>query len=121
VAFLKGKARSRLCPRSPDRSGRGRPPNRYMVVCMYGDIGQVMIEQQRARAGRNLIAKNLRSAVLLIPLVLICDVATFALCFWWYDLGLGLSSFMATLAPILLLLAILILMRVRSSGTGTKE
>jgi hypothetical protein len=67
------------------------------------------------------IAKNVRSAALLIPLVLICDVATFALCFWWYDLGLGLSSFMATLAPILLLLAILILMRVRSSGTGTKE
>jgi hypothetical protein len=86
-----------------------------------GSIGQVMSEQEHAGAGRNSIAKNVRSAALLIPLVLICDVATFGLCFWWYDLGLGLSSFMATLAPMLLLLAILILMRVRSSGTGTKE
>ncbi len=30
--------------------------------------------------------------VLLMPLVLVGDIAAFALCFWWYDLGLPLSN-----------------------------
>src|SRR5947207_2037496 len=37
---------------------------------------------------------------ILIPLVLLCDTAAFALCFWWYDLGLPVSGAVAMSAPI---------------------
>ena len=55
----------------------------------------------------------------LIPLVLVCDIAAFALSFWWYDLGLRLSSVVATLAPIVLLLIILVSIRFWPAASKT--
>jgi hypothetical protein len=67
-------------------------------------------------------SKSLKAAVepligtlaILIPLVLLCDIATFALCFWWYDLGLRLSGAVALVAPIALMLGIIICISFRA-------
>jgi uncharacterized membrane protein YbhN (UPF0104 family) len=48
------------------------------------------------------------AVIMLIPLVLVCDVVVFAMCFWVLDVGLVTSSLAATLAPIVLLLGILL-------------
>jgi hypothetical protein len=55
--------------------------------------------------------------VLLMPLVLVGDIAAFALCFWWYDLGLPLSIVVAILTPIVLLLGIVLLVRFWPTGS----
>jgi len=58
-----------------------------------------------------LIGKKAHLLAALISLILVCDIATFALCFWWYGLGLRLSGLLATLAPIGFLFGILIVIR----------
>jgi hypothetical protein len=73
--------------------------------------------------------KSLKAAVeplvgtlaVLIPLVLLCDIAAFALCFWWYDLGLRVSGAVAMVAPIALVLGIVIWIRFRASSETTGE
>src|SRR5438552_2707210 len=59
-----------------------------------------------------LIGKKAHLLAALISLILVCDIATFALCFWWYGLGLRLSGLLATLAPIGFSLGILIVIAV---------
>jgi hypothetical protein len=59
--------------------------------------------------------------VLLMPLVLVGDTVAFALCFWWYDLGLLASVVVAILTPILLLLGIVMCVRFWPSGKKTAE
>ena len=59
--------------------------------------------------------------VLLMPLVLVCDLAAFALCFWWYNLGLPLSIGVASLTPIALLVGIVILVRLWPTSGKTTE
>jgi hypothetical protein len=49
--------------------------------------------------------------VLLMPLILVGDTVAFALCFWWYDIGLLVSVVVAILTPIVLLLGIVVLVR----------
>jgi membrane protein YdbS with pleckstrin-like domain len=69
-------------------------------------------------------SKSLKAAVerlvgtlaILIPLVLICDIAAFALCFWWYDLGLRLSGAVAMVAPVALVLGIVVWIQLRTKG-----
>ena len=57
--------------------------------------------------------------VVLMPLVLVGDIAAFALCFWWYDLGLLLSVVAAILTPVVLLLGIVMLVRFWPTGSKT--
>lgn len=56
----------------------------------------------------------LGTLAILIPLILVCDIAAFALCFWWYDLGLRLSGAVAMVAPIGLLLGIVLWIQLRT-------
>jgi membrane protein YdbS with pleckstrin-like domain len=58
---------------------------------------------------------------ILIPLVLLCDIAAFALCFWWYDLSLRVSGAVAMVAPIALVLGIVTWMRFRASSETSGE
>ena len=76
-------------------------------------------DKVRKVAVEPLMEKEAHLLVVLIPLVLVCDIATFTLCFWWYDLGLRLSSVVATLAPIVFLLGILMSMRFWPTGSKT--
>jgi AbiV family abortive infection protein len=57
---------------------------------------------------------------LLMPLILVCDIAAFTLCFWWYDLGLPLSIVAAIVTPIVLLLVIVTLVRFWPTGSKTR-
>lgn len=67
-----------------------------------------------------LMKKEAHLLVVLIPLVLVCDIAAFTLCFWWYDLGLPLSIAAAIVTPIVLLLVIVMLVRFWPTGTKTR-
>jgi hypothetical protein len=72
---------------------------------------------------RCLMSKSKRviaTPVLLIPVILLCDIVAFALCFWWFDLGLRISSIVATLAPIVLLIGILIAIRFSTDYPKTR-
>ena len=55
--------------------------------------------------------------VVLMPLVLVGDIAAFALCFWWYDFGLPLSIFVSVLTPIVLLFGIVMLIRLKRAAS----
>jgi hypothetical protein len=49
--------------------------------------------------------------VILMPLVLVCDIAAFVLCFWWYHLDQALSTAVALFTPVILLVGIVMLVR----------
>jgi uncharacterized membrane protein len=55
--------------------------------------------------------------VVLMPLVLVGDIAALALCFWWHDFGLLLSIVVAILTPIVLVLGIAMLVRFWPTGS----
>jgi hypothetical protein len=48
-------------------------------------------DKVRKVAVEPLMEKEAHLLVVLMPLVLVCDIAAFTLCFWWYDLSLPLS------------------------------
>jgi hypothetical protein len=67
-----------------------------------------------------LTEKEARLLAVLMPLILlVADIAAFALCFWWYHLGLLLSIVVAMLTPIVLLLGIVMLVRFWPTGSKT--
>ena len=65
----------------------------------------------RSVAAAPLTGREAHLLVLLMPLMLVGDIAAFALCFWWYDLGLLLSVVVAILTPIVLLFVIVMCVR----------
>jgi hypothetical protein len=67
-----------------------------------------------------LTEKEARLLVVLIPLILVGDIAPFALCFWWYNPGLLLSIVVAILTPIVFLLVIVMLVRFWPTGSKTR-
>jgi len=68
-----------------------------------------------------MIEKEARLLVFLLPLVLVADVAAFALCFGWYRLGLALSTTVAIFTPVVLLSGIVMLVRFWPTGSKTSE
>ncbi len=76
-------------------------------------------EKLRKVAFGPLTEREAHLLVVLMPLVLLGDIAAFALCFWWYDFGLPLSIVVSILTPIVLLLGILMLVRFWPTGSKT--
>jgi hypothetical protein len=77
-------------------------------------------DKVRKVAVEPLMEKEAHLLVVLMPLVLVCDIAAFTLCFWWYDLGLPLSIVAAIVTPIVLLLVIVMFVRFWPTGSKTR-